>query len=111
MKTDAPISRSLRRRTSTVVMLAQIAALTLLGQPAPSKPDPTAELFRSLRIGEARVWRGLLATKPDVNVRDEQGNTPLHVAALRSDADAVDALLESGADAKAVNTAGATPLH
>jgi ankyrin repeat protein len=39
------------------------------------------------------------------------GNTPLHLAALRGDADAVDALLAQGTDANALNRAGATPLH
>jgi ankyrin repeat protein len=52
-----------------------------------------------------------LAAKADVNARDAHGNTLLHLAALRDDAKAVDALLEKGADAKALNDAGATPLH
>lgn len=47
----------------------------------------------------------------EANVRDVAGNTLLHLAALRGDADAVDALLGRGADAKAINHAGATPLH
>lgn len=39
------------------------------------------------------------------------GDTPLHRAALRGDADAVEALLAQGADVNALNAAGATPLH
>src|SRR6059058_4619911 len=42
---------------------------------------------------------------------DADGNTPLHLAVLRGDADAVEALLRAGADAKSLNTAEATPLH
>jgi ankyrin repeat protein len=42
---------------------------------------------------------------------DENGNTPLHLAALRGDAEEVDALLARGADAKAANKRGGTPLH
>lgn len=39
------------------------------------------------------------------------GNTPLHAAALRNDADTVDSLLAAKASADVTNDAGATPLH
>ncbi len=42
---------------------------------------------------------------------DDRGNTPLHLAALRSDAGTVETLLARRADANATNHAGATPLH
>src|SRR5687768_3749050 len=47
----------------------------------------------------------------EANARDAAGNTPLHRAALRGDAEGVEALLARGADAAATNLAGATPLH
>src|SRR5690606_18688449 len=43
--------------------------------------------------------------------RDARGNTPLHLAAIRGDGDAVEELLARGADPNAVNQARATPLH
>ena len=48
---------------------------------------------------------------PVVQPADADGNTPLHLAVLRGDAEAVEALLKAGADAAVVNAAGATPLH
>ncbi|MEO7598499.1 MAG: ankyrin repeat domain-containing protein [Opitutus sp.] len=42
---------------------------------------------------------------------DAEGNTPLHLAALRGDDAAVDALLSAGADPNSLNRAGAAPLH
>ena len=42
---------------------------------------------------------------------DAHGNTPLHLAALRGDEAAVDALLRDGADPNALNDSGAAPLH
>jgi ankyrin repeat protein/mono/diheme cytochrome c family protein len=42
---------------------------------------------------------------------DAHGNTPLHLAALRNDAGAVDTLLAHGADTNALNSAGASALH
>lgn len=47
----------------------------------------------------------------EVSVRDAQGSTPLHRAAERSSLEACSALLSMSADAKAINHAGATPLH
>src|SRR5688500_6254140 len=71
----------------------------------------TTELHRAIKGGDAGKWRELLVTSTNVQARDENGNTPLHFAALRENADAVDALLKRGADVHAVNVAKATPLH
>lgn len=49
--------------------------------------------------------------RPNVNSSDAAGHTPLHRAALRGDAAAVEALLATGADPNALNQYGATPLH
>lgn len=55
-------------------------------------------------------WRALVE-HAEVSVRDEHGNTILHHAALRGDAEAVELLLARGADPGATNNAQATPLH
>jgi ankyrin repeat protein len=52
--------------------------------------------------------RVLLATLVSAQTTD---NPPLHAAALRNDADAVEKLLDAGADANALNVAGASALH
>jgi ankyrin repeat protein/mono/diheme cytochrome c family protein len=68
-----------------------------------------SELHRALHTSDPR-WRALLADA-SVDQRDADGNTPLHLAALRENAAAVAALLERGANADATNRARATPLH
>jgi len=47
----------------------------------------------------------------DVNARDGDGNTPLHMAAETVNPRAVRFLLEAGADLNVTNHRGATPLH
>jgi ankyrin repeat protein len=54
--------------------------------------------------------RSILAGQPDLETKDEDGNTALHWAALRGDAHLVKELLQRGAAANATNRAGATPL-
>lgn len=67
-------------------------------------------LLDAVARNEPATWQALLKSKPDVNVRDAKGNTPLHLAALNRDRAAVRALLAAGAMADARNNAEATPL-
>lgn len=45
----------------------------------------------------------LLANEADVEARDEEGNTPLHVAAQNQQTELVHMLLDGGADADSEN--------
>ena len=47
----------------------------------------------------------------DIHMRDEEGATPLHLAAEFGRADYAQLLLERGADVNAKDREGATPLH
>jgi ankyrin repeat protein len=53
----------------------------------------------------------LLKQKANVNVTDENANTPLHLAAEKGYLEIVELLLKSGANVKAKNTKSNTPLH
>ena len=46
----------------------------------------------------------------DVNIRDHEGNTPMHNAAARGDNEMILYLVSKGADPKAVNRAGQTTV-
>ena len=68
-------------------------------------------LFSCLSLIVALQVDGVAAGDADASKTDARGNTPLHLAALRNDGDEVERLLQSGADPRAKNAAGATPLH
>eukprot|EP00931_Biecheleriopsis_adriatica_P051638 TRINITY_DN29980_c0_g1_i1.p1 TRINITY_DN29980_c0_g1~~TRINITY_DN29980_c0_g1_i1.p1 ORF type:complete len:1061 (+),score=260.28 TRINITY_DN29980_c0_g1_i1:313-3183(+) len=59
---------------------------------------------------ELEVVEVLLAWGCQVDSRDYDGETPLHLAVKLGDAELAGLLLQSGADANAASTAGATPL-
>ena len=61
-------------------------------------------------VRDPRVVDILVAADTNIHGRDKDGNTPLHDAAGRDSAEVVDALLEAGADAKKRNAAGETAM-
>ncbi|WP_353289127.1 ankyrin repeat domain-containing protein [Wolbachia endosymbiont (group A) of Pogonocherus hispidulus] len=52
-----------------------------------------------------------LVDKKDVNVKNDEGNTPLHLAVEEGNLEAVKHLIEKGAGINAVNRYGYTPLR
>lgn len=65
--------------------------------------------------GSAASLRILMSVVPRkrrravLSLRDSRGNTPLHLATINNHVEAVQFLLESGADPKLINAAGQTP--
>jgi ankyrin repeat protein len=75
------------------------------------KGDDLMDIFEAARIGDAQTVEQLLASGADVNAPDDQGMTPLWVAAGNDRADIVRLLIERGADVNASGKRGRTPLH
>uniref|UniRef100_A0A7S0RPP2 Ankyrin repeat domain-containing protein n=1 Tax=Pyramimonas obovata TaxID=1411642 RepID=A0A7S0RPP2_9CHLO len=65
--------------------------------------------------GNSKLVEDFLASGADVNHRNEYGETPLHVSAIKGDLDTIKAILAAGAKVNAQANAGSpikqTPLH
>lgn len=70
----------------------------------------TQTLLRAVEQGNLAWTNRLLGMGADVNVRDEDGRTPLMCAAAKGYADMVQVLIQNGADPKLENNAGESAM-
>jgi ankyrin repeat protein len=71
---------------------------------------PAAEVADAVRNRNAGALQSLLKQRADVNAAQPDGTTALHWAAHWNDLETLNLLLRAGANARAVNRYGATPL-
>jgi hypothetical protein len=102
-----PGSKGSAMSTRRIWVCALIVSASLAGGAGAADVD----LHWIVRTADGAALTAALATDIDVNAADDEGVTPLHLAALRGDADMVGALLERGANARAADARGRTPLH
>ena len=100
------------KRTRLILCLgASVLGIWLSAVAAEIAPSViSSEHLGLLRNGDIQKLRKALDNGMPINGRDEQGNTPLILAAAYSDAATVKLLLERGADVNAANKAEATAL-
>lgn len=71
--------------------------------------DGNTYLHYAAKEGDIAIFMNLLPND-DVNVQNNEGNTPLHMAYLHSRHEVGAALIRAGADTKIRNNEGKTPL-
>ncbi|MGL9779895.1 MAG: ankyrin repeat domain-containing protein, partial [Wolbachia sp.] len=77
-----------------------------------SNTDINAELFNAVKNGEIDKVKSLISDGADVNATDQDGWTPLHLAAENGHKEVVEALLKvEGINVNATDQDGWTPLH
>ena len=69
-----------------------------------------SRLFDAVKQGDVASVRALIEARADVDARQGDGASALHIAVSRSDEAIVQLLIQAGADVSAVNDLGITPL-
>ena len=90
------------------LLLTTIAAVMLVGC-GPSASD--ISIHDAAKAGDIEAVRQHLADGVDVNAKQKDGFTPLHLAAFADRMEVVDLLIKNGANVNATDNAGGTPLH
>ncbi|KAK7939642.1 hypothetical protein WMY93_002968 [Mugilogobius chulae] len=111
-----PRTSPAKRRKSESCRVPSVLNSPPILSPAGSKAtrSPRVELGDSPTSSLSSVSRKsprLSSGSPAVMKRNHKGETPLHIAAIKGDAEAVKELLEQGADPNLKDNAGWTPLH
>ena len=70
----------------------------------------SAELFSAAKSGDTEALRRLIAAGASPNATNEEGQTPLHIAAVEGHLGAVQTLIDSGADVNARDAMQWTPI-
>ena len=93
------------------LLLTTIAAVVLLGCGPPSNPEADRALLDAAKKGNIEAVKQHLAAGADVNAKNDDGVTSLHLAALDGRKEVVELLIAKGADVNAKdNDVGFTPL-
>lgn len=78
---------------------------------AASTPRPDGDLLSAVRARDAKAAEALIEAGADLALRDDQGNTALHLAAQADDPALIELLVKAGADVEArEDLMEATPL-
>ena len=91
--------------------IALICSFSFLFWSCGSAPKKEASLQQLIREGRYLEAKERFTSKYDINEIDEDGNTPLHIAAATNNDDIVLFLLVKGADPNLKNYQSQTPLH
>lgn len=84
--------------------------LSLYDPGSVSRKDPVI-LWKAASSGDLKRVESLISNGADVNSKNEDGLTPLHVAAVRGQLAVVDFLINNGADVNTKTKDGKTLLH
>lgn len=78
---------------------------------AAAAPKVSGDVFLAARDGDVNKVRALLAQGANPNLSNDNGETPLHAAAVKNHQGVILVLIQHDADVNATTVKGWTPLH
>lgn len=98
---------------AAVIGMAAFAGDSAMAQVAPTASEAAAYtgLHDAAHQGNVAKIEQLAASKADLNTRDSNGRTQLHVASFAEQRDAIRALVKAGANLQLTDRQGNTPLQ
>ena len=88
------------------LLVSIVAAVVLVGC-----GEPSVGIHQAAKDGNIKAVKKHLAAGTDVNAKQKDGFTPLHLAAFTDRMEVVDLLIKNGANVNAKDNVGGTPLH
>jgi len=88
------------------ILVTIIAAVVLVGCAASKKQN----IWEAVAANDTDTIVMLIALGQNVNAKDDDGSTPLHYAAAKSNKEVTELLIVEGADVNAKDEDGETPL-
>lgn len=96
------------KKTNLLICLLVLVSILFSCKTVPPQEKTIHQLILE---GKTEEVKGLFLSKADINEIDEDGNTPLHIAARVNNDDLVYLFIHKDANVNLKNKAGDTPLH
>src|SRR4029077_3576867 len=111
-RADGHARRQHGTRRGAVMRATLLFAIVVLGCSAGVEAGQVdRKVVEAVKAGNKAAAIALIQQKADVNTPEADGTTALSWAVRQGDADLTDRLLRAGADVKAANRYGVTPLY
>lgn len=98
------------KKAAPIILLLSLIAV-YSGCMKQQETQKDIDLRQAVRSGDTPEVARLLAAGANIHAKDNNGNTPLHIAALRGECAEIELLIQNGARLGAKDNGGNTPLH